>query len=85
MARLGALNSNTTTGFNIAKGSATLSGGTAVVSNSAITSTSIVLLMPSGTTNAGLLDVTLSAGVGFTINSLNILDGRTIQYLVVYS
>lgn len=85
MARLGEQNSNSTVSFNVRKGSATLATGTVAVVDASISSTSIVLLMPSGTTNAGLLDVTLNAGVGFTINSLNVLDGRTVQYLVVYS
>lgn len=67
---------------NKSGGSATLSSGTIAVSNTSITANSVVILMPVGVTNAGELGVTLNAGVGFTIDSSNILDARVVKYVI---
>jgi hypothetical protein len=65
-------------------GHTTLSGGTIVVANTDILSTSIIIITGNGNTNAGFLSVTKNAGVGFTIDSSNLLDNRTVDYIIKY-
>jgi hypothetical protein len=70
-------------GLEIRRGSATLSNGTVTVSDPTITAGSIILTSPVGTSNGGILGVTVSAGNSFTIASLNVLDARTINYIII--
>lgn len=65
-------------------GVGTLIAGTKVVSNIKVQATSYIRLTAqnvSGT--AGFLSVVLNPGVGFTINSSNVADTRTIFYEIV--
>ncbi len=65
-------------------GVATLIGGTVVIANTTILASSYLRLTAqnvSGT--AGHLSIVLNPGVGFTINSSNALDTRTIFYEIV--
>lgn len=65
-------------------GTATLVAGTVTVANARVTSTTKVRLTAqnaSGT--AGFLSITLNLGVGFTINSTNAADTRTVFYELV--
>ena len=65
-------------------GTADLSSGAATVNTPLITANSIIILTAqSGTLNAG--DICVSsrvAGTSFTITSLNVLDGRTIGWIL---
>lgn len=66
-------------------GTAVLVGGTKTISDTSILSTSKVFvsnLSVGGT--IGILSVSLNAGVGFTINSANVLDTSTIAYEIRY-
>jgi hypothetical protein len=84
MSRLGSINSDL--GFGIdAVGSAVLVGGTVTVNNSSISANSIIILTAQlGILNLGFLYVSTRVnGVSFTINSSNILDTRTVGYLIV--
>lgn len=65
-------------------GQATLTAGTVTVSNTNIQSTSIIICTANGVLNSGFVSVTKNAGVGFTIQSSNILDGRTVDYMIKY-
>ncbi|MES2287546.1 MAG: hypothetical protein V4547_17765 [Bacteroidota bacterium] len=71
------------TGVNASVGTATLVAGTIAVANTNITANSRVFISPVGNANAGLLDVTTSAGVGFTIRSASPSDVRPVYYWVV--
>lgn len=64
-------------------GSATLVAGTVTVTNANITADSKVFLQhaPFGGT-PGILEVVISAGVGFTINSSSASDRSTVNYFV---
>lgn len=65
-------------------GSAILVAGTKVVANTNITATSLLRLTAQNSSGTpGFLSVALNAGVGFTINSTNALDTRTIFYEIV--
>lgn len=69
-------------GEAVANGQATLIAGTgATVTNAAVTAQSIVIVTGIGSTNAGLLSVTLSAG-SFLIQSANALDARAIMWVL---
>jgi hypothetical protein len=62
-------------------GNVTLVGGTKAVADVSVTAGTIVLLSPKtigGT--AGFLSYTVSAGVGFTINSANAADTSVVSY-----
>lgn len=64
-------------------GSSTLAGGTVTISNTIVTSSSIVLPIASGTTNAGALSVTITPGTGFVVNSTNASDARSFKYIIL--
>ena len=66
--------------------SAALSGGTRVVANTSVTAKTVIQLthaVPGGT--MGNLSYTLNTGVGFTINTDNVLDTSTVAYLLTES
>lgn len=66
-------------------GSAVLITGTITVVDAKIKSTSTVLITNEGVGGTiGVESVSLSDGVGFTINSLNALDTSTMKYLIIY-
>lgn len=67
-----------------ALGTAVLSGATTTVNDTNVTATCKIHLTPqSGILNAGMLGVAnLIAGVSFDIKSTNILDGRTVAYII---
>lgn len=66
-------------------GSVALSAGAATVPTVNATNTSIIILTAqSGTLNAG--DICVASRINntsFTINSLNVLDARTVGYLIL--
>lgn len=73
-----------TTGTGAAAGNATLVAGTVVVANTAVVAGSIVLLSRKtigGT--AGNLSYTVSAGVGFTINSSSGTDTSVVSWVLI--
>lgn len=81
-----------TSGTDQRAGNATLTGGTVTVSNTTVTANTIVLITrktAAGTLGAGGYAYTLSAGVSFTINSvdlagvLSVLDTSTITYTLI--
>lgn len=64
-------------------GTATLSGGTVVVTSASTPAAGGVFLTPDGTLNAGALSISArTAGVSFTVSSLNILDARTFAWVI---
>lgn len=66
-------------------GTTTLVGGTKVIADSAITANSSVFVTNNSAGGTiGITSIVLNAGVGFTINSTNILDTSTVRYLIVY-
>lgn len=76
-----------TTGSNASIGTATLSGGTVTVSTTAVTASSIIFLTDATTgalTNVGSPTVgTKTAGVSFVINSTNVLDASTVNWIII--
>ena len=74
-----------TTIQKIIAGTANLSSGAATVSDSSVTANSIILLTAEdGTLNVGNLYVASRiAGTSFTMNSSNVLDARTVGYLII--
>ena len=73
-------------GSNARVGTGTLSGGTLAVANTSVTANSIILLSAIGggtLANLGALYVIANAGVGFTVNSTNVLDDNHFNYLIV--
>lgn len=67
-------------------GTGTLVAGTATVSNTAVTSSSVILLTDTtaSLTNVGVLSVSAkSAGTSFTVTSANVLDTSTFNYLII--
>lgn len=67
-------------------GSGTLVGGAATISNSAVSTSSIIILTDTAgaITNVGSLTVpTKTAGTGFTVSSTNVLDTSTFNWMVV--
>jgi hypothetical protein len=73
------------TGSNCKMGTATLSSGTVTVSNTAITSSSIVFLTiqsASGTLGSVYLG-TVTAGTSFVISSTSALDASVVGYLIM--
>lgn len=71
-------------GANQRAGNLTLIGGTLTVSNTTITANTLIHLTrkTSGGTIGTAITYTLNAGVGFTVNSDNILDTSTFTYLL---
>lgn len=63
------------------RGTVALTSGTGIVTNSAITTSSRVLVTPSGTTNAGNLGTTVATGT-LIIQSTGASDARTVTYLI---
>ena len=75
-----------TTGSNKAVGQATLSGGTVTVSNTLVTASSLIFISDAGgtITNLGFLSVgTITAGTSFVINSSNVLDASTVNWMII--
>jgi hypothetical protein len=72
-------------GSNSTLGYATLSGGTAVVSNTSVTSNSHIFLQPltSSLSGADLTVTSITLGTGFTITSSNASDNRSVSYLII--
>ncbi len=67
-------------------GTGTLSSGTVVISNAAVTSNSMIFLTDTtnSLTNMGALTVSAKvAGTNFTVKSLNVLDTSTFNYMIV--
>ena len=64
-------------------GRATLVAGTVTVTNTTIGANDLIFLTPIGSTNEGLLSVTITPGASFTILSSNVADIRTVNYMVV--
>lgn len=75
------------TGSNASVGTATLSGGTVTVSTTAVTASSKIFLTDATTgvlTNIGTPTVgTIVAGTSFVINSTNVLDGSSVNWLII--
>lgn len=72
------------TGTNKPVGSGTLVAGTVTISNTLVTSSSIIILARTtsgGTT--GTLSYTKNAGVGFTVSSTSNTDTSTFDYLII--
>lgn len=75
-----------TVGANKSAGSGTLSSGTATISTTAVTASSLIFLTDatSSLTNVGVLSVSSkSAGTGFTVTSANVLDTSTFNWLII--
>lgn len=69
------------TGMIIQSGMITMSAGEAIVSNTSISSNSVVVITPNFVTT-GQCHVTINDGVGFTISSTEALDTGTFSYLI---
>jgi len=71
-------------GSPIVTGSGTLSGGTGTISNRQVKATSVILLTDtSNGANQGTLSVgTITPGIGFVVNSSNVTDANTFNYLL---
>jgi hypothetical protein len=70
----------------ITLGTGTLASGTVTISNTAVTSKSIIFLTDttSSITNLGALTISSqTAGTGFTVKSANVLDTSTFNYMIV--
>lgn len=78
---------NIATGTNASVGVATLSGGTVTVSTTAVTASSLIYLTDATTgtlTNIGTPTVgTKTAGTSFVINSSNVLDTSTVNWIII--
>lgn len=65
-------------------GSTTLVAGTKAVALASVTAGSTVMLTPKSLAGTvGVLSYTLSAGVGFSITSVSVLDTSTVSWLVL--
>jgi hypothetical protein len=73
------------TGADGSVGSGTLSGGTATISTTAVTSNSLIFLTDtSNGANIGTLSVgSITSGTSFIINSSNVLDSSTFNWFMV--
>lgn len=74
------------TGSNASAGTGTLSGGTVVISTTAVTANSLIFLTDTtnSLTNLGTLTVSaISAGASFTVKSSNTLDTSTFNWLII--
>lgn len=71
-------------GTNAVMGTATLVGGTVTVSNTTVTASSRIFIqrVASGGTIGTALTYTISAGTSFTINSDNVLDTSTVNWVM---
>lgn len=78
---------NITTGTNASIGTGTLISGTATISTTAVTASSLIFLTDTTTgalTNVGSLTVgTKTAGTSFVVNSTNVLDTSTFNWLII--
>ena len=76
-----------TTGSNKSAGTGTLSGGTATISTTAVTASSLIFLTDTGGgvfANIGSLTVgTITAGTSFVVTSTNVLDSSTFNWLII--
>lgn len=70
-------------GTNAKAGQSTLVAGTVTVANTSVAATSVVIVVGQGTTNAGMLTVTQTAGVGFTITSSIAIDTRVVNWVII--
>lgn len=75
-------------GSNARMGTGTLSGGTATIANTSVTSSSRIFITDTGNggvlTNVGSLAVTsISAGTSFTVASTNVLDASTFNWFIM--
>jgi hypothetical protein len=74
------------TGSNARVGTGTLVGGALAVANTSVTANSYVFVQDTGGgvgANIGALQVTQSAGVGFTVTSTNALDTSNFRYFII--
>lgn len=70
-------------GANASCGTATLSSGTVIVSNSNITDKSHIIITGRGNSNIGTLFTTRTTGTSFTITSSSPLDARVVDYIII--
>jgi hypothetical protein len=72
-------------GSNAKVGTASLSGGTVTVTNTSVTSSSLIFLTDtSGGTKVGALHLDgISAGASFTVKSTNSSDSSSFNYLII--
>lgn len=74
------------TGSNASAGTGTLTGGTVTISTTAVTANSLIFLTDAtaSLTNVGPLSVTAkSAGTSFTVQSTNVLDTSTFNWIII--
>jgi hypothetical protein len=66
-------------------GQATLVAGTVTVANTAVSAADLIFLSYSGSslTNTGALSSTITASTSFTIESTNVADVNTVNYLII--
>lgn len=76
---------NISSGTNTRAGNLTLVAGTKTVSNTTVTSNTIVMLTrkTSGGTTGTAINYTVSAGASFTVTSNNALDTSTFSYFLI--
>lgn len=69
----------------LTRGTGTLSSGTATISDPAMKTTSMVVTTDTkaNTTSMGSLTVTTKATGSFTVQSTNILDSSTFDYVIM--
>jgi hypothetical protein len=73
-----------TTTTNPIAGKVTLVSGTAIINTTSVSANSLVFLTAStSNANSGFLSYTKIDGTSFTINSSNILDDNTINWLII--
>jgi len=72
-----------TTSGAATRGVATLASGTVTVTTSEVSATSVIALSPRGNTNAGTLDITITAGTSFVIRSSNGSDARNVGWAIL--
>ena len=73
-----------TTTTNPIAGNVTLVSGKATINTTSVTANSLVFLTAStSNANSGFLSYTKIDGVSFTINSSNVLDNNTINWLII--
>lgn len=75
---------NIATGTNASVGTGTLSGGTATISTTAVTASSIIQLQLTSCSTCGALYIgTVTAGTSFVVSSTNVLDASTFNYWII--
>jgi hypothetical protein len=74
-----------TTGSNASAGSGTLASGTVIISTTKVTASSLIFLTDTSSgANIGTLSVgTKTAGTSFVVNSSNVLDSSTFNWLII--